>query len=142
MLRHWSRGDSRAVAACEARSSREHAIVQGATVPTSAAGYDPAVALLSAAVLFALLVMTTRRLNRSLRVFLPRPKGPVAREADFGLLVPIASVPTRADADMLREVLAGHGIRATVAVAGTSGAMCVLVFPADAERARTVVATR
>lgn len=57
------------------------------------------------------------------------------RPGDFGLLVPIATAPTPADAAMLRQVLAEAGIRATV-----SGAE-VLVFRADAARARGLVSS-
>jgi hypothetical protein len=115
-------------------------------VPSGSAGADPAVAALSVAVLVALLAMTMRRLNRAMRVFLPRPAKPRPDETGYGLLVAIASVPTTADAEMLRDVLAAHGIRATVAdgepdVAGRPTA-AVLVFPADAARARDLVATR
>lgn len=109
----------------------------------TAAGYDPVVGVLSAVLLAALLAMTTRRLTRSLRVFLPGARPP-AGTTDYGLLVAVATVPTRDDADMLREVLAGHGIRATVAPArpGAPTPVHVLVFPVDAARARDVVATR
>lgn len=110
----------------------------------AAAGYDPVVGVLSAVLFAALLVMTSRRLTRSMRVFLPRAHPP-AEETDYGLLVVVATVPTRDDADMLREVLAGHGIRATVAPArmgGRGAPVHVLVFADDAARARDVVATR
>jgi hypothetical protein len=116
-------------------------------VPSGAAGYDPVVGLLSAAVLLALFAMTMRRLNRSMKVFMPRPR-PRTRETagDYGLLVAVATVTTRDDADMLREVLAANGIRATVAPADPEGsgraALRVLVFPDDAARARDLVASR
>ena len=60
-----------------------------------------------------------------------------ARGGDYGLLVPIASVRTAADADMLRSLLREAGIRCTVA-ADAEGAD-VLVFRADALRARDLV---
>jgi hypothetical protein len=56
--------------------------------------------------------------------------------SDYGLLVPIATVRTPADAEMLRGVLREAGIRCTVS-AGTD----VLVFRADAERARDLVSS-
>lgn len=56
-----------------------------------------------------------------------------SRGGDFGLLVPVASVRTPADAEMLRSVLRDAGIRCTVAGAE------VLVFRADAERAKDLV---
>ena len=66
---------------------------------------------------------------------------------DYGLLVPVAQVRTPDDAEMLRAVLQGAGIRCTVGeAAGTDGAsptgLAVLVFRADAERARDLVSSR
>ena len=58
-------------------------------------------------------------------------------EADFGLLVPVAAVDTRADADLLRELLREAGIRAGVSDEG--GQLQVLVFEADLEQARALV---
>ena len=60
-----------------------------------------------------------------------------ARGGDYGLLVPIATVRTGEDAEMLRSLLRGAGIRCTVAV-DAEGAD-VLVFRADALRARDLV---
>ena len=62
-----------------------------------------------------------------------------ARSADYGLLVPIATVRTRDDAEMLRGVLLGAGIRCTVAADATGAD--VLVFRADALRARDLVSS-
>ena len=59
-----------------------------------------------------------------------------ARAGDYGLLVPITRVRTRDDADMLRALLAGAGIRCTVAPDGE-----VLVFGRDASRARELVSS-
>lgn len=59
------------------------------------------------------------------------------RDSDYGLLVPITTVRTVADAEMLRAVLRDSGIRCTVA-ADDQGAD-VLVFRADALRARDLV---
>ena len=74
---------------------------------------------------------------------------------DYGLLVPVARVRTRDDAEMLRAVLAGAGIRCTIGTAeGTAGApaersaeaerpgLAVLVFRTDADRARDLVSSR
>ena len=74
-------------------------------------------------------------------VFAP-PKAKAAmpvptRGGDYGLLVPIATVRTSADAEMLRSVLREADIRCTVAV-DAEGAD-VLVFRADALRARDLV---
>lgn len=63
----------------------------------------------------------------------------VPRGGDYGLLVPIATVRTRADAEMLRAVLREGGIRCTVS-ADDEGAD-VLVFRADALRARDLVSS-
>lgn len=57
---------------------------------------------------------------------------------DYGLLVPIASAPTPAEAGQLRTRLRDAGLRATVA-AGEPDCWAVLVFRADADRARTLV---
>ena len=113
-------------------------------MPNTAAAYDPLGAILTVTVLTALFAATLRRLHRSMRVFLPAPRPPAP--ADYGLLVSVASAATRADADMLRELLAAHGIRATVAATDPrrprSGRVEVLVFPDDASRARDLVVTR
>ncbi len=53
---------------------------------------------------------------------------------DLGLLVPVALVRTRDDAEMLKGVLAEAGIRA-----GISGEYEVLVFTKDLQRARSLV---
>lgn len=69
---------------------------------------------------------TARRLER------------LASAGDYGLLVPISTVRTRDDALMLRSVLGEAGIRASVSQDGA--AHVVLVFRADATRARQLVA--
>ena len=63
----------------------------------------------------------------------------VQARGDFGLLVPVATVRTQADAVLLREVLTQAGIRGTVAEGEAEGERVVLVFRADAERARGLV---
>lgn len=62
-----------------------------------------------------------------------------SRRGDYGLLVPVASVRTRDDAEMLRGVLARAGIRCTVVEDGAGAD--VLVFPADSLRARDLVSS-
>jgi hypothetical protein len=59
---------------------------------------------------------------------------------DYGLLVPVATARTREDAQMLRTVLHGAGIRCTLA-ADASDTHEVLVFRDDAERAQQLVAS-
>ena len=57
---------------------------------------------------------------------------------DFGLLVPVASAPTAAEAQVLRDRLRDAGVRCTTAE-GADGRPSVLVFRVDAERARSLV---
>lgn len=59
---------------------------------------------------------------------------------DYGLLVPVATARTRADADMLRDVLRESGVRA--GVSDDAGQHQVLVFQKDLARARALVAAR
>jgi hypothetical protein len=66
----------------------------------------------------------------------PEPRVPKER-GDYGLLMPITVVRTVDDAQMLRELLAEAGIRATVADA--DGGFAVLVFSDDVARARELV---
>jgi hypothetical protein len=56
----------------------------------------------------------------------------------YGLLVPVATVRTRDDAEMLRGVLVQAGIRA--GVSEEAGELHVLVFTKDLPRARSLVA--
>ena len=58
----------------------------------------------------------------------------VMSAGDYGLLVPVATVRTRDDAEMLRDVLKAAGIRA-----GVSGDLEVLVFSKDLARAKQLV---
>jgi len=74
---------------------------------------------------------TARRLDKA------RARG------DYGLLVPVAQVRTPDDAAMLRAVLHDAGIRCTVGeAAGDQQGLALLVFRADAERARDLVSSR
>ena len=63
----------------------------------------------------------------------------LASQHDFGLLVTIATARTSDDAEMLRGVLQGEGIRATTGPAADGTGIEVLVFRADASRARDLV---
>jgi hypothetical protein len=58
---------------------------------------------------------------------------------DFGLLVPVTTVRSVDDAEMLQTVLRGAGIRATVAADPSGTGWSVLVFGADAPRASALV---
>ena len=60
----------------------------------------------------------------------------VLSAGDYGLLVTVATVRTRDDAEMLREVLHEAGVRA-----GISNDLEVLVFSKDLERARSLVSS-
>ncbi len=63
-----------------------------------------------------------------------------ASTGDYGLLVPVATARTPEDAALLRDVLTQAGIRGTVTPAA-EGTWAVLVFRADALRARDLVAS-
>lgn len=63
----------------------------------------------------------------------------LAATGDYGLLVAVARVRTAEDAQMLRSVLTGAGMRASVTDEGLEYA--VLVFRQDAARARSLVGT-
>lgn len=67
-----------------------------------------------------------------------RARSAALSRGDFGLLEPVATVRTPEDAEALREVLAGQGIRATV-TPEDDGTRTVLVFRRDADRARSLV---
>lgn len=60
---------------------------------------------------------------------------------DFGLLVPVATVRGEEPARLLRVVLLQAGIRATVSAGQEPGQLVVLVFRADADRARSLVSS-
>jgi hypothetical protein len=68
-------------------------------------------------------------------------------QPDYGLLTPVATVRSREDADMLRELLAEAGIRGTIVPAarapgdGFHTGFQLLVFPAAAARARDLLAS-
>ena len=59
---------------------------------------------------------------------------------DYGLLTPAVTLQQRADAEALRQRIAGHGLRCTVARSNTGPGYVVLVFPADLDRARELSA--
>jgi hypothetical protein len=61
-------------------------------------------------------------------------------EGDFGLLVPVATVRTHEDAELLQSLLEAGGIRATVSPGERPGDRVVLVFRRDEAVARTLVA--
>lgn len=61
--------------------------------------------------------------------------GRPGRADEYGLLVPVASPGSYAEGEMVRRRLEDAGIRANLAQ--TSEGPRVMVFPGDAERART-----
>jgi hypothetical protein len=63
----------------------------------------------------------------------PEPGAP----DDFGLLTPVAVVDSADEAQRLRALLAGAGIRATRTV-GSDGRHHVLVFATEVDRARNI----
>lgn len=67
------------------------------------------------------------------------PAAPASRSGDYGLLVPVATVRTSDDAQMLRAVLADAGIRCTLAA--DADGVDVLVFRQDALQARELVSS-
>lgn len=67
-----------------------------------------------------------------------RPRS--GRVGEYGLLVSVAQADGAAEAEQLRAALDEVGLRVTVAT--TLDGQHVLVFPADAEHARQVLATR
>jgi hypothetical protein len=67
----------------------------------------------------------------------PAAPAPPPRQADFGLLEPVAVVRTVDDAQMLRGLLREAGIRGTLAE--TTDGIALLVFRHEAARARDLV---
>ncbi|MEP6464631.1 MAG: hypothetical protein ABJC62_14760 [Frankiaceae bacterium] len=64
-------------------------------------------------------------------------RGPAAGPADYGLLVPVATITDRAAATSLQGLLRQHGIRATLTPSAEG--VAVLVFRADEGRARALL---
>jgi hypothetical protein len=71
----------------------------------------------------------------------PPRREPVQRSGDYGLLEPVATVRTRQDALLLRDLLSSHALRATTARA-PGRAWHVLVFSEDIAAARELIAAR
>lgn len=94
-------------------------------MPT-AAGAETLIAFLA----MGLIALICRWVFSPTHTAVRRPSGP----ADYGLLTPVAHAPTRADALMLRDLLASQGIRASVGREHE-----VLVFATDAKRAKALV---
>lgn len=85
-------------------------------------------------VALALIVLICRWVfSTGSRVAAPRQAMP----EDLGLLVPVAEVRTRDDAELLRDLLMDAGVRAGITEQATG--MRVLVFQEDLELARQLV---
>ncbi|MCW2598570.1 MAG: hypothetical protein JWM02_399 [Frankiales bacterium] len=65
-------------------------------------------------------------------------QGKLPTDGDYGLLAPVATVRTRADAEMLQEILLHAGVRA--GISEEADGLQVLVFSKDLPRARALVA--
>jgi len=63
----------------------------------------------------------------------------VGSSSQYGLLVPVATPPTVVQAEVVRQHLLAHGLRATLAPATDGPA--VLVWPRDAAIAREILAS-
>lgn len=94
--------------------------------------YEPILALLLLGALVLLLRWTFSR-GHSLVPGRPRRGG----EHDYGLLVPVAAPATFIEAEVLRQTLVDHGVRATLAP--TTDGPRILVFPAEERAARAVL---
>lgn len=95
--------------------------------------FGPLVAAAMIGVLVLLLRWAFRR-GASVVAAAPRPGTP----DDYGLLVAVASPPTYVEGEIVRRRLEDTGIRATLTT--TLDGPRVMVWPADAERARAVLA--
>jgi hypothetical protein len=96
----------------------------------------PTVALLALGVIVLLCRWTFSTSHRDRRTASRRE---AARfRGDYGLLVPVASAPA-GEVEHLRARLVEAGLRCTVADGEQPGTRVVLVFRADADRARSVV---
>ena len=107
--------------------------------PTQYATADGPLISLVALVVVVLLcrwVFSTRDRDTRTRARLEKARG----RGDYGLLVPVATVRAEQDAEHLRAVLRHAGIRGTVAAGEQPGERVVLVFRAEADRARELVA--
>ncbi|MFC5380535.1 hypothetical protein [Aquipuribacter nitratireducens] len=96
--------------------------------------FGPLAALVVLAVLVVLLRWTFSR-GRSVVERRSRP----GAEDEYGLLVPVARPATFVEAEVLRQRLLAHSIRATLAP--TTEGPRVMVWPQDLDLARSVLAT-
>ena len=96
----------------------------------------PLVAVLALGVLVLICRWVFSTSTRDQRAAQRRQRAQAA--GDYGLLVPVTTVRTPEDAELLRGVLRDGGVRGTVAPT-RQGSYAVLVFRDDALRARDLV---
>jgi hypothetical protein len=96
------------------------------------AGYRPFIAILALLVLMGIARLSFGPRRRGARL----PTGSKVI-ADLGLLVPLRTVPSRPDAEQLRERLRENDVRASISA--EHDGFVVLVFRADEERARALL---
>lgn len=94
--------------------------------------FGPLVAVCAIGVLVLILRWSARR-GSSVVAAPPR----AGSASDYGLLVPIASPATYIEGEVLRRQLEHNGVRANLA--RTLDGPRVMVWPADAERARSLL---
>lgn len=107
------------------------------TVPPAPQLVGPAILVLALGVLVLIcrwVFSTTARDQRASRA---QTQGKA--RGDYGLLVPVVCTATPREAEGLRQVLREAGIRCTLAPAAEPQGHAVLVFRADASRARELV---
>lgn len=95
--------------------------------------FGPVVAFIAIGVLVVILRWAFGSKKTSVVAAAARP----GTEADYGMLVPVASPSNYVDGEMLRRRLENAGIRANLAT--TLDGPRVLVWPTDEQRARDVI---
>lgn len=91
--------------------------------------------LMSLAALLLLVLLLRWTFSRGRSVVQQRSKP--GTEQEYGMLVPVAAPATFVEAELIRQRLVEHRIRATLAP--TTNGPRVMVFPKDEDRAREVV---
>lgn len=100
--------------------------------------YSYAFGPLGALLALLVIVLLLRWTYSGGRSLVQRRSAPGAVE-DYGMLVPVASPATFVEAELLRQRLLAHSIRATLAP--TTAGPRVMVWPKDADIAREVLRT-
>ena len=94
--------------------------------------------LVVALVVVGLLILVTRWVFRPSRPNVTPRRPPDASDGEIGLLTVVLSGVSKEDVDSRRAVLTGAGIRSSVSNR-RDGTVDVLVFAADADKARIVL---